>query len=127
MDVLTENQEQRQLVKWIRDRADISPFVIKITNEGRMTVGQRCNLILMGLCPGASDLFIAVPNVKYHGLWIEMKRNKRYSASEMATESWISQEDFQKRVRFHGYAAFFCYGFDHAKKVIESYFDQSML
>lgn len=127
MDVLTENQEQRALVKWLRSLVDIGPFVIKITNEGRMTVGQRCNLILTGLCPGASDLFIAVPNVKYHGLWVEMKRNKRYSASEMATESWVSQENFQNLMRSNGYAAFFCYGFDHAKNVIESYLDLSML
>lgn len=127
----SENQEQRALVQWIKLHPKLKDHVMKLNNEGQRTPGQTWNLKMMGLCIGASDLFLAYPVKRangewYHGLWVEMKRNKKYCPSERSTETWKMQEDFQERMKKMGYAAKFCYGCSDAIKVIERYLEGSL-
>lgn len=75
----------------------------------------------MGLRPGVSDLFIYYPTKTYSGLWLEMKRNKVYTPSERNTATWKAQETFQRKAKEVGYAAHFCYGWEHGKEIIEDY------
>lgn len=75
----------------------------------------------MGLRSGVSDLFIYYPTKSFHGLWLEVKRNKNYSPSERKTDTWIAQEEFIRLVKSVGYAGYFCYGFEDGKNIIESY------
>lgn len=119
----TENQEQRALVKWIKTHYLIRDYLIKTNNEGKRTPGQGFNLKLMGLCVGASDLFLAYPSTSkgYHGLWLEVKRNKKYTPSERRTDTWIAEEMFQERMKKVGFAAEFCYGWIHGKAIIDDY------
>lgn len=120
-EIPTENQEQRALVKWLSFHPTLKHNFCKLHNEGKRTEGQGWNLKLLGLREGAHDLLIYYPTNKYHGLWIEMKRNKRYTPSERSTKTWVAQENFQERVKSVGYAAFFCYGWENGKKIIEDY------
>ena len=61
------------------------------------------------------DICIPVPNSKYHGLYIEMKRKKGGRVSQKQKE-WI------ERLNRLGYLAVVCYGADEAIKVVEEYF-----
>ncbi|CAB4128392.1 hypothetical protein UFOVP100_29 [uncultured Caudovirales phage] len=75
----------------------------------------------MGLRPGVSDLLIYYPTKTYHGLFLEIKRNKKYSASERKTKTWIAQQEFISIVRSVGYCGETCYGWLDGKNIIESY------
>lgn len=118
---LNENQEQRAVVKWVRSHPIIAPYLLKLNNEGKRTESQGYHLKLMGMLPGASDLFLAYPAGGRHGLWLEMKCNKNYSPSQRQTNSWKAQEAFLTRMRAVGYQGTFCYGEKDAIKVIELY------
>lgn len=117
----SENQEQKALVKWIRMQRPYGDLLIKLNNEGKRSVNQGFHLKLMGMLPGASDLFLAYPTSVYHGLWLEVKQNRRYRPSEMAKPSWIAQQVFLERMISVGFAGHFCYGWEHGKRIIESY------
>lgn len=117
----SENQEQRALVKWIRMQRIYGDLLIKLNNEGKRTVQQGYHLKLMGMLPGASDLFLAYPTTQHHGLWLEVKQNRRYTPSEMAKPSWLAQQRFLNRMVSVGFSGHFCYGWEHGKRLIESY------
>lgn len=128
--IASESQEQKAIVKWLMYHPILKDFFCKNDNEGaRKTVVKQgkvipvglFNAFEMGLRPGVSDLFIYYPSIHYHGLWLEIKRNKRYTKSEMSTNSWLAQEKFLETVKSVGFAGFFCYGFEDCKNVIENY------
>jgi hypothetical protein len=75
----------------------------------------------MGLRPGVSDLLVYYPNKVFHGLFLEMKRNRKYTAYERRTPTWIAQEQFMNNVKDIGYSANFCFGWEHGKEIIENY------
>ncbi len=110
----TELEEQKAFVKWMMYNKVVKDFYAKLHNEGKRSVKMGHLLKLLGLRPGASDLFIAYPAHGYHGLWIEMKR-RRLSVVSCAQRIWL------ERMRSVGYAAHACYGFDEAKTVVENY------
>ena len=119
--IASENQEQRALVQWLSYHPIVRDFFHKTNNEGKRTEAQGHNLKLMGLRPGVSDLFIYWPTKTHPGLWLEVKRNKKYSKSERSTPTWIAQEKFIEQVKSVGFAAEFCYGWIDGKRIIESY------
>jgi len=96
-------------------------FYCKLNNEGKRTVVQGWNLKLMGLRPGVSDIMIYYPTKTFHGMFLEVKRNKKYSKSEMQTETWICQQEFIERVKSVGYDGKTCYGWEDGKRIIEEY------
>jgi hypothetical protein len=119
--IAKEHQEQVALVKWIRTQRIFDDLLIKQNNEGKRTEAQGCYLKLMGLCTGASDLFLAYPTSKHHGLWLEVKQARRYTPSEMAKSSWVAQKKFIDKMISVGFSAHFCYGWEHGKSIIEQY------
>ena len=122
----TENQEQRQLVRWLFDHPILNKFFCKNNNEGKRTPIQGRHLKLMGMRPGVSDLFIYYPTSQYYGLWLEVKRNMHYPPSAMRTDTWLAQIEFIKNVKSVGFAGEFCYGFQDGKRIIESYLLSSL-
>lgn len=119
--ITTENQEQRALVKWLSLHPLLSEFFCKLNNEGKRTEAQGWNLKLMGMRPGVSDLFVPYPSNKFHGLWLEVKRNMNYPPSARKTETWINQEIWIERMKSVGYHGDFCYGWENGVKIIEEY------
>ncbi len=120
-EIPTENQEQRAIVTWLNYHPIVRDYFFKTNNEGKRTEGQGWNLKLMGMRPGASDLFIYYPTKNHHGLFLEVKRNKKYTKSERNTPTWIAQEKFIETVKSVGFAGEFCYGFENGIKIIEDY------
>jgi hypothetical protein len=117
----SERTEQLALVKWLSLHAKLKDYFFKIDNEGKRTEKQGFMAKMLGLKPGVSDLFIFYPTKTYHGLFLEMKRNKVYSKSERATPSWIAQESFLDNVKMVGYQGHFCYGWVEGKRIVEEY------
>lgn len=117
----SENQEHRALVKYLSYHPIVRDYFCKNNNEGKRTEAQGWNLKLMGLRPGVSDLFIYYPTKSYHGLWLEVKRNKKYTPSEQKTDTWMAQEKFLETVKSVGFAGEFCYGWLNGKKIIDDY------
>lgn len=126
----SEATEQRSLVKWLSYHPLVRDYFLKIDNEGKRTTIEKKGKIIpvglfnafkMGLKPGAADLFIFYPTKKYHGLFLEVKRSKKYTPSEMRTDTWIAQQEFLNSVKSVGYAGEVCYGVEDGVSIVEAY------
>lgn len=76
----TESQIQCAIVEWANkiklfDNFTIGTFILKNCNEGRRSLADGKRKKKEGLKKGVSDLFLAFPQAKYHGLWIEVKKH----------------------------------------------------
>lgn len=83
-------------------------------NEGKRSPQQASYLKSLGMQAGFPDLFIYEPTTQYHGLAIELKRERGGRVSE-AQKHWI--DELNKR----GYLAVVCKGYDEAQRVIDDY------
>lgn len=70
----------------------------------------------MGVKAGVPDFILPIPNAKYHGLFIELKRKRGYKISP-------EQQLFIDRVNLFGYLGEFAYGAEHAIEILSSYLD----
>lgn len=121
LEVPKEYVEQVALVAWVKHHHQLKRYILKNDNEGKRTTAQGNQAKRLGLRPGASDLFIAWPTRTFHGLWLEVKRNKKYSLSERSTETWLAQESFIEDMKSVGFDGHFCYGWMDGKRIIENY------
>jgi hypothetical protein len=92
----------------------------------RVSIGQAVILKKMRSFGKLPDMFIAFPNGKYHGFFIELKVEGTTiwkKDGELVADKHI-QEQFKtlKTLYELGYAATFCCGFDQCKKKIDGYF-----
>jgi hypothetical protein len=116
--MVSEHVEQSNVVRWFRlQYPKLTMFAIPngshLAGDVRVRAIKMAKLKEEGLLPGASDLFLAFPSGKWHGLFIEMKSSRGKVSDE--------QSKFMKAVTDSGYAAYVCYGFDEAKIVIQDY------
>lgn len=115
----TENEEAIALVQWVKTKPLIREYFIHIPNEGKRSFYSGALMKKMGLVSGVCDYFLAFPIGKYHGLWIELKRNKKSSVSN-------SQKEWIERMRLLDYQAYIAYGFDEAVNIITLYLKQGL-
>lgn len=71
-------------------------------------------MVAQGVRPGVPDIMIPRAAGKYHGLFIEMKREKGSTTSPDQI-AWI------ETLNAEGYYARVCKGFDEARETIELY------
>lgn len=108
-----EAQEQEEFAAWCDAKRLLWAH---IPNERKATIRVMSELERQGLKKGFPDNFIAHPNGKYHGLFIELKRAKKH-LSRVSKE----QREWIKALNEKGYAACVCYGAEAAKKVVLEY------
>lgn len=86
---------------------------------------QMGRLQRAGLRVGASDLFVALPRRQWHGLYVEMKKERVAFRSRAEADGAVSDEQriFGEDMLEAGYLWIVAYGFDEAKHVIEAYVD----
>ena len=110
----TERQEQECVIDWI-DKAQpwLRNHTIKIHNESKCSQFIGAKLNAQGRLAGASDLFIALPTMKYFGLFLEMK--------SMTGKPTKLQLEFLERMNKIGYFAVCCHGADNAIATITAY------
>lgn len=101
-------------MKWVKLVPLVRDLLIHIPNEGKRSPRYGNKLVKMGLKRGVSDFFLPLPKKNYHGLWIELKRKKKYSISQ-------DQKDWIEKMQHLGFKAEFAYGFEEAKRIVEAY------
>lgn len=114
-----EKEECFALNDWAMLHPICKTRLFHIANEGKTSYHYGKELKRMGKKPGVSDYFLAYPCNGYSGLWIEMKRNKKYSPSEI--KCWDHQLEFLKSNIQVGYSGSFAFGAEEAINIIKDY------
>ena len=111
----SEANQQEIVIKYLRLAY---PNVLYCASAGGMRTSylQAIKMKRTGYVKGFPDLFIYEPNQDYHGLAIEMKKEKGGVASP-------EQKSWQEQLRNRGYASYICKGKDEAIKIIDEYFN----
>lgn len=112
--IAKEKSEHSALIKWISYHPILKDLAVHIPNEGKRHPILGANLKRLGMRKGVSDIFIPYPTSSYHGLWIELKREKKYRI-EKEQKEWID------KMNELGYYATFAFGWIEAKNIIEFY------
>jgi len=115
--VASESSEQQTLFRWAELSSGKYPELMMmhhIANGGQHNIIVAAHLKAEGVKAGVPDICLPVPNNKYHGLYIELKRRKNGRISPMQ-EEWINA------LNHYGYLAVVCYGWEHAAQTIEEY------
>lgn len=99
----------------------LKEFLIKNVNEGKRSKITGYRLKLIGMRAGLPDYHYPVPNKKYHGLWLEIKRkNQKNSKKNKLQEAWIA-----KLLKIGHYATY-AYGCDDAIKIYTDYVNNKL-
>lgn len=95
----------------------------------KLTIGQARKHKRLQQHRGYPDLFIAEPRGKYHGAYIELKKDGtrifKKNGTLVANEHIREQFDVLEQLRRKGYVAEFACGFDEAKEIIDNYLGRS--
>jgi hypothetical protein len=119
--VPSELAECKAFWEWSQLNPQIKDYLIKNTNEGPRSAHYGCTLRKIGLRPGLPDYHLPISNMKYHGLWIEMKRinSQKHQKDEHQT-SWLD------RLNLIGHYATYAYGWYDASKIVTAYLDNRL-
>jgi len=113
----SESSEQKTLVKWAKMRSATIPelqMLISIPNGGKRDPITGAILKQEGTARGFPDMFLFVPRHPWHGLAIELKRQKGGRTSKY-------QKDWLDLLQTRGYRAFVAHGAWDAITIIEKY------
>lgn len=119
--VATEYQECLAFYQWAQLQPRVGEYLIKNVNEGKRTVRAGYALRAIGLRAGVPDYFLPVPNLRYQGLWLEMKRTDRKGgARDPRQDAWIA------KLNAIGHYAVYVYGWEHAAQVVVQYLNNEL-
>jgi len=113
----TEAQEQTTLFSWARMKLGKYPelrLLFAVPNGGTRDHIEAKHLKDQGVKSGVPDMFLPVARGLWHGLFIEMKRQKGGRVSD-AQRRWLSDLERQ------GYRAEVACGWREAAQIIEIY------
>lgn len=116
----TESQEAKLLMAWASRHQICRKYLIAIPNGGFRNAREALSLKKQGVKSGVSDYFLAYPNSKYHGLWIELKRRRTHLGRPMGKVS-KAQEDWINQMKLLDYGAIVSHGANEAISVIQNY------
>lgn len=88
-----------------------------VPNGGNRNPREAARLVGQGVKPGVSDIFLPLARGGHHGLYIEMKRQKKHGPSRVSKD----QASFQYAMIDEGYQAVVCYGAGEAITAIKNY------
>lgn len=112
-----ESEEQKMLFKWAEIMERQYPelrFMYHVPNGGRRRTKEAANLKAEGVKAGVPDIVLPCPCGGYHGLYIELKRQKSGTVSD-------DQKRYLEFLNFAGYKAVICRGWEKARDEIMSY------
>ena len=112
-----EDAEQRTIFAWAELQKAAMPelaMLYAIPNGGKRAIKTAVALKQQGVKAGVPDMCLPVARGGYHGLYIELKRQKGGTVSE-TQKSWITALAEQ------GYKAVVCKGADEAIGTIKEY------
>ena len=115
----TEDVEQQCLMRWAEYQSGKYPqlaLLYHIPNGGKRGKAEAGRFRAMGVKSGVPDLCLPVPAGKWHGLYIELKRQAG-GRVEGNQEKWI------QCLLAQGYAVEVARGWEAAQKIILDYLD----
>ena len=110
--MIKEHSIQVKLIQYIKTFYP-NILIFSIPNGANTTAINRVNLVKEGLLTGVPDLFIAHHNNDYHGLFIEMKREKGVVSP--------SQKKVMEQLTKNGYQCVVCKSVEESKEAIMKY------
>lgn len=116
-----ESIEQRALIKWCRMHRGKWPeleLIYAIPNGGARNKITAAILKAEGVRRDIPDLCLPVPRGAFHGLYIELKAQRRDGDRGRASKG---QKATIEQLREQGYRAEVCLGWEAARDVIEEY------
>ena len=117
LTVPLEDTEQRIIFQWAAMETAARPelgLLYAIPNGGKRAIKTAIALKAQGVKSGVPDMCLPVARGGYHGLYIELKRQKGGTVSE-TQRSWITALAEQ------GYKAVVCKGAEEAIRTIKEY------
>jgi len=114
-----EHNAQVALVQWCEIISVSYPEVgryIAIPNGGHRDIRTAVRLKREGVRSGVPDLFWPIPKHGFHGLFVEMKRDKGGTVTPEQKE-WIAYLDSR------GYSCVVCHGLREAIDAVSAYFE----
>lgn len=123
---MTELETQTMVADYIRLRYPDVIFHSDFGSGVRLTMGQAIKQKrLNGGRRSYPDMFIAEPVGKYHGLFIELKKDGtrilKKDGTLVADAHIREQADMLQKLEQRGFKAYFAVGFEQAKKIIDEY------
>jgi len=106
-----EHKEQAELVKWARN---CGFMLYRNHNGGERSGREAAQAIAQGELPGVPDLFLPIGRAGYHGLYVEMKREKEGALTP-------SQKLVIPKLEEQGYRVAVCHGVTEGKNAILEY------
>lgn len=115
--VPTESQEQQCLFRWVACKRVFCPeldLLYHVPNGGSRRKSEAGRFKAEGVKAGVPDLFLPVALGGYHGMYIELKRQKGGRTSP-EQERWI------EALKKQGYFVALCRGWESAAKLLLFY------
>ncbi len=117
----SEYQECKAFWKYANLSPKLSDSLIKHANERIGYSWFTKALVAIGMSPGLMDYQWPVPNQKYLGLWIEMKkRDQRDAPKKKEQEAWI------EKLNKIGHYAAYAYGCEDAIRIYTDYVNNKL-
>jgi len=110
-DQESEAHAQAKLVAYLRKN---SILFYHVPNGGYREKKEAWALKGQGVQPGVPDIVIPIPRKPYHGLYIELKREKGGVIS-------VAQQWWLKQLQIQGYAAGVVRGYQNAVNLVLAY------
>lgn len=118
-----ESSSQRAYMQWCQAMAKLDErfSLIKANrDQGGMNMAKWGAIRkLEGGAKGFPDIEVLVPVGKYHGLFVEMKREAQFKISS-------EQKDWGRLLTKYGYAFVFAFGVDEAMELTKLYFKNEL-
>ncbi len=111
-----EDRLQSQCVKWLRLQYP-NELIFAIPNGGTRNILEAVKLKQTGVLSGVADVFIALPNGKYHGLFVEFKVGKNKQTT--------TQREFEKIIKSKGYEYKVAYSLDEFIDIVTIYINNT--
>ena len=119
----SEDAEQEAVIEWKTLMLPQFPelkYLHHCPNGGSRHPAEAVKMKKMGVVPGVSDLHLPVARHGYHGLWIEMKRQKGGRLSP-------DQKDWLDGMNAQGYLALRADGAEQACDILYKYLTEGEL
>jgi hypothetical protein len=110
---MNEHQEQSAFIEWCDAKGQPYSSIYAVPNGGHRHIMTAVRLKKEGQRAGVPDLFLPLPNGKFHGLFIEMK-----TKTGRLTDKQLYWFDL---LMLRGYKCVMCRGCDEAIKTITEY------
>jgi hypothetical protein len=113
-ELKSESQEQAAVIEWADNHPEIAGRLFAIPNGAHKSKAGAAKFKREGLRRGVPDLFLPLARKGFHGLFIEMKREKKAVISHQ-------QRDWLDYLASQGYYTALCFGAHEAIHEINGY------